>query len=387
MTYEITPSRFQLPAADVATLRGALAPAFRIAPPAPPTPRPEYTTSRVRFGAPTDGHFTEAAGSGSFASLADLLAAAGVDFDVEGVPVHTPEGLPVDGWQLSRRTGGGEVFGVTTEAYTPISPVDAFSALLGPAIAAGVARPTRAGHILGRSFAQCALGLPDAEILDGDAVRPLLTGVHSYGGKSATRGGATVTRIVCRNTLLHAWKDLGTAGLTIRKRGNADAVRERMADAGRTLNMVADVYATTVASWRYMAGRPATDRDLRDLIDRCFKLAGDKTGRAKLDQLHEQIRRTREGGRGSQIRGVQGSVWGAYNAISEHWEHEAAVRTGGATEGDRRTARALLDPAGASFLETLQVEALRGAGVPVEVARASMTGNRQAWGLAADWQP
>ena len=387
MTYEITPSRFQLPAADVAAVREALAPAYRVAPPAPPTPRPEYTTSRVRFGSPTDGHFTEAAGSGSFASLADLLAAAGVAFDVEGVPVHTPEGLPVDGWQLSRRKGGGEVFGVTSEAYTPIGPVDAFAALLGPAIAAGVARPTRAGHILGRSFAQCALGLPDAEILDGDAVRPLLTGVHSYDAKSATRGGATVTRIVCRNSLMHAWRDLGNAGLSITKRGNADAVRERMADAGRTLNMVADVYATTVASWRHMAGRTATDRDLRDLIARCFKLAGDKAGRARLDKLHEQIRRTREGGRGSQIRGVQGSVWGAYNAISEHWEHEAAVRSNGLAEGDRRTARALLEPAGASFLETLQIEALATAGVAETVARASMTGDRAAWNLAADWQP
>ena len=387
MNAPITSNRFLLPAADLATMREALAPAYRVAPPAPPTPRPEYTTNRVRFGDPRDGHFTEANGSGSFASLADLLAAAGVDFGVEGVPVHDPEGRPVDGWQLSRRVGGGEVFGVTSQAYQPIGPVDAFGALLGPAIAAGVARPTRAGHITGKSFAQCALGLPDAAIVDGDMVRPLLSAVHSYDAKSATRGGATVTRIVCRNTLMHAWKDLGTTGLSITKRGSADNVRARMADAGRVLNMIADVYATTVASWRYMASRPATDGDLRDLIARCFKLAGDREGRAKLDKLHEQIRRTREGGRGSQIRGVQGTIWGAYNAISEHWEHEAAVRANGLAEGDRRTARALLEPAGANFLELLQVEALRGAGVPVEVARASMTGNRAAWGLAADWQP
>jgi hypothetical protein len=387
-TNENTPSRFQLPAPAVDELRNALVPAFgAVAPPPPPTPRPEYTTSRVRFGDPRDGHFVEANGSGSFASLGALLDAAGVAFDVEAVPVHDPEGRTVDGHRISRRRDTGEAFGIVSDRYAPIAPADAFGALLGPAIAAGVARPTRAGHIVGKSFAQCSLALSDAEVLPGDTVRPLLSAVHSYDAKSATRGGFTATRIVCRNTLLHAWKDLGDAGLTIRKRGDADAVRARMHEAGRVLNTIADVYATTVASWRFMAGRNASDQDLRDLIARCFQLAGDKAGKAKLDKLHAEIRRTREGGRGSQIRGVQGSTWGAYNAISEYWEHEQTVRAGDLSEGDRRTARAMLEPAGASFLERLQLEALRCAGVPEPVALGSMRGDRKAWGLAPDWRP
>ncbi len=380
-TNEITPSRFQLPAADVETLRSALAPVYRTPAPA----APDHVTSRVRFGDPRDGHFTEST-RGSFSSLADCLRAARVDFDVEAAQLFTADGRPVDGWRLSRRADGVEAFGVVSDAYPVIGPVDALSCLLGPAIAAGVARPTRAGHVIGRTFAQCALGLKPAEILPGDQVSPLLTAIHSYDAKSASRGGLTVTRIVCQNTMMHAFKDLGETGLSVTKRGTADAVARRMANVGRTLNQIAEVYACTVFAWRALAGRDATDADLRALVERCFKLSGDKEGRAKLDKLHKEIRTLREGGRGSQVPGVQRSMWGAMNAVSEYYEHEQPTRSGGASEADRRTARSLLSDGAASRLELLQLEALRTLpGVTDAAARGVLRGDRRAIGLAADW--
>lgn len=375
-------ARFQLPAASVQSLREALAPAYRT--PAPPAA--DYETSRVRFGDPRDGTFTEHK-RGSFESLAAALAAARVDFDVEAAPLFTADGQRVDGWRLSRRTDGREAFGVVSDAYPVIGPVDALGALLGPAIAAGVAHPTRAGHIIGRSFAQCALGLKRAEILPGDEVSPLLTAIHSYDAKSASRGGLTVTRIVCANTMMHAFRDLGETGLSVTKRGTAEAVAKRMADVGATLNRISEVYACTVFAWRGLAGRDATDADLRALIERCFKLAGDKAGREKLDKLHTEIRKLREGGRGSRVPGVERSMWGAMNAISEYYEHEQPTRAGGASEADRRTARALLSDGAATRLELLQLEALRTLpGVTEATAAAILRGDRRAAGIADGWQ-
>lgn len=389
MNTEITASRFQLPAASVDALRGALAPAYRAPAPAAPAPTdaPAHTSSRVRFGDPRDGHFTEST-RGSFASLGACLAAARVDFAVEAAPLFTADGRAVDGWRASRRADGSEVFGVVSDAYPVIGPVDALGALLGPAIAAGVAHPTRAGHIIGRSFAQAALGLKHAEILPGDQVSPLLTAIHSYDAKSASRGGLTVTRIVCQNTMMHAFKDLGTTGLSVTKRGTPEAVAARLAEVGGTLNKIAEIYTCTVFAWRALAGRDATDADLRNLIERCFRLSSDKAGRDKLDKLHREIREIREGGRGSQIPGVQRSAWGAMNAISEYYEHEAPTRAGGASDADRRTARALLSDGASTRLEILQLEALRTLpGVTEAAARGVLRGDRAAIGLAADWQP
>lgn len=386
MNTEITSARFLLPAPAVAELRSALAPAFgAVVPPAPAPAAPDYTSSRVRFGDERDGHFTEST-RGSFASLGACLAAARVDFQVEAAELFTRDGAAVDGWRASRRCDGSEVFGVVSDAYPVIGPVEALGALLGPAIAAGVAHPTRAGHIIGRSFAQCALGLKRAEILPGDTVSPLLTAIHSYDAKSATRGGLTVVRPVCQNTMLHAFRDLGSAGLSVTKRGTADAVTARMQQVGKTLNQIAEVYTVTVFAWRALASRDATDADLRELVARCFKLAGDKEGRAKLDKLHKEIRALREGGRGSQVPGVQRSMWGAMNAISEYYEHEQPTRAGGASEADRRTARALLSDGASTRLELLQLEALRTLpGVTEAAARGVLRGDRSAVGLSADW--
>jgi hypothetical protein len=137
-----------------------------------------------------------------------------------------------------------------------------------------------------------------------------------------------------------------------------------------------------------LANREATDADLRDLIARCFKLANDKEGRAKLDKLHRQIRDLRQGGRGSQVPGVQRSLWGAMNAVSEYYEHEQPTRGAGSIGVDAaRTARALLSDGAASRLATLQLEALQMLpGVNESSARAVLRGDRKAIGMAADWQ-
>ena len=134
MNAPITANRFLLPAADVATLRSALAPEFRVAPPAAPT-ETAYTAHGARFG--SVGHFVEADNGGSFESIAATLRAAGLAWPVDSGLLVDDRGRVVENTKVVRRLDNGDHLGIVSDSYAPVSALDAFSALLGPAVEIG----------------------------------------------------------------------------------------------------------------------------------------------------------------------------------------------------------------------------------------------------------
>jgi phage/plasmid-like protein (TIGR03299 family) len=363
MNAPITNSRFLLPASDVATLREALAPAYRVAPPAAQAEGPAYTTQGARFG--STGHFVEAADGASFESIAQTLRAAQLAWPVDAGRVIDDRGREVDGVRVVRRLDTGAHLGVVSASYAPVSAVDAFGALLGPAVAAGAVKPTRAGIINARAFLQASVALDAAEIVPGDVVVPMLTGVHSWDAKSATKAGFTPVRIVCKNTLAMAAKDLGSTGFSVHKRGTDAAVRAKMHAVGAQLNQIATQFQAMVKAWRFLAGRSITTKDIGPLVERIFEIHGDP---ARLRKLTATIDELAAGGRGTRTPGVRGTAWGIFNAFSEYNEHESTVR-GALPEGDRRWERVLTGDV-ATFNTKAQEEILVAVGgVSREVAK------------------
>lgn len=364
-TDPIVDSRFMLPAPAVAELRSALSPAYR----APATPAPTFTGAAANFG--STGGYVDRDRTGSFASLPQLLDAAGLSFAVDTSPVFDDRGRMVDGVRAVRRTDTGDHFGTASESYRAIGPVDAFSALLGPAVAAGVVTADRAGLINGKAFVQCRLALESAFILDGDEVKPMLTGLHTWDAKSATIAGFSPTRVVCKNTYAMAGREASAVGFRVSKRGDAIGA---MRQIGEDLNRIADQWRTLAESWRFMARRPFSQRELRDLLARVYEInaAAGKGDSERLDKLQATIERLQERGRGANIPGVRGSAWGVFCALTEHNEHHAPVR-GALPEGDRRWERVLTGEVGA-FNSRAQVEVLRAAGATESQARATLRG-------------
>jgi phage/plasmid-like protein (TIGR03299 family) len=360
----ITPDRFCLPAASVDALSASLSSAYQ-------RPAPSFSHSGVDFGAQVSGEgYTERNKRGSFASLADLLTASKLDWRPSLDTVHGSDGAFVAGVRLVRRSDTGAHLGIVSDSYGAVSAVDAFGALLGPAIACGAVTADRAGLIGGRAFVQASMSLAPLEVIPGDVVLPSLTGVHSFDGKSATRAGFTPVRVVCKNTLAMAYRDAGNQGFTVSKHGpNALA---RMKGAGERLNSIAQQFQVLGESWRFMAARPFSQKELRDLLARIFEInAGSDKG--KLDKLEATIRDLQERGKGSAIPGVRGSAWGTFNAITEYGEHHSSVR-GSLSEGDRRWER-VLDGSVASLVERAQVEVLRAVGTTETQARATLRGS------------
>ena len=360
---EITSDRFCLPPASVEALAASLSTAYQ-------RPAPSFSHSGVDFGQRRVGEgYAERDRKGSFASLAELLTASKLDWRPKLDTVHGSDGAFVDGVRLVRRSDTGAHLGIVSDSYGAVSALDAFAALLGPAIACGACTADRAGLIGGRAFVQASMSLAPLEILPGDVVLPSLTGVHSFDGKSATRAGFTPVRVVCRNTLAMAYKDAGNQGFSVSKHG-ANALL-RMKGAGERLNSIAQQFQILGESWRYMAARPFSQAELKALLGRIFEINTANDGR--LDKLHAVVRDLQECGKGSNIPGVRGSAWGVFNAVTEYGEHHTAVR-GSLTEGDRRWER-VLDGSVASLVERAQVEVLRSAGTTERQARATLRGS------------
>ena len=364
MLQEITNDRFCLPPASVEALTASLSTAYQ-------RPAPSFTNSRVDFGRRVSGEgYTERDRDGSFASLAELLTASKLNWTPELAAIHDDRGRQVEGVRVVRRSDTGNHLGVVSDSYGAVSATDAFSALLGPAIACGACSADRAGMIGGRAFVQASMSLAPIEVIPGDVVLPSLTGVHSFDGKSATRTGFTPVRVVCKNTLAMAYKDAGNQGFSVSKHG-ANALA-RMKGAGERLNNIAQQFKVLGESWRYMASRPFSQKELRDLLARVFEI-NTSADKGKLDKLEATIRDLQERGKGATIPGVRGSAWGVFNAVTEYGEHHSNVR-GTLTEGDRRWER-VLDGSVSSLVERAQVEVLRSIGTTESQARATLRGS------------
>lgn len=353
-------SRFLLPAAAVDAVASKLTPAFNAAHLAAPSAPAARAYVEERALRPEDGYYVDAGRKGSFASLGAVLEAARLDFPVQSVPVHDPEGRKVDSHRIIRRADTGEAFGVVSPDYAAIDAVDAFGALLGPAIAAGALVPERAGLILGRAFVQARLAIAPREIVEGDTILPYVTATHTWDGKSSTNAGPTAVRIVCRNTAAAAHKECGEKGWRVTKRGGATVAR--MEAIGESVAAIARQFNTLCDAFGYIAHRSLDSKTQRGILERLFSLhaAGD---RAKLDKLVQTIDRLQHEGRGAKLPGVRGTSWGFLNALTEYNEHERPVRAPAQlTEGDWRW-RGVLDGEVQAFNGDAYVEVFTASGM------------------------
>jgi phage/plasmid-like protein (TIGR03299 family) len=212
---------------------------------------------------------------------------------------------------------------------------------------------------LGGGQKVCALARLSGDPIDvvpGDRVDPYLLNAVGSDGKIAVHLGTTATRVVCANTLRVALKDSGNQ-VRIRHTKKADETIASYKDAAIA------AYATfqkTASIWKDLAAHSCTEARLRDYVRavipglrkkaahevivldaaKATEIADLDNGAdfasllqkpANLDadvrterssRVEDRIVELFERGAGSDIQGVRGTMWGAYNAVTEYLSHE-----------------------------------------------------------------
>mgnify|MGYP001592529213 CR=1 FL=1 len=281
-------------------------------------------------------------------TIAEALQAAGLDWRVGLERLCLPDGTAVDRWGVVRDSDR-RVLGTVGKGFRTVQNPDALG-WFQPFLDGGLVDLEAAGSL--RKGARVWVlakvrnhGHDKATIIDGDDVANYLLLAHGHDGSLAIHLGVTPTRVVCQNTLSAAVGE--RSSLRIRHTsGAADA----MLAARETIDRVNGKFDKACEVFRALAGKYLrSGQQIRDYIDAVFpqpkgivapisqpagvdamalmsELRGESSEVAAQDddkrRIYSDIESLLETGAGTEIPGVKGTAWGAYNAVTEFITHE-----------------------------------------------------------------
>ncbi len=257
-------------------------------------------------------------------SLDEAIVAAGLDWKVTTEPVQTTAGetLPA---LATRRSSDGRILGVVGPNYTPLQNIDAFK-FFSPFIEGGDAAIETAGSLRQgqRVFILAKLKLDPVEVVKGDAVQKYVLLSNSHDGTLAVRVGFTPIRVVCANTMAMAHDSSASKLIRVRHTKNLVTNLEDIRD---TMNLANAEFEATAQQYRLLASKDINQKDLEKYVKLVFN-TNKKLVEAEgnVDNLNNKrilnaVQPLFENGRGNDMVGVKGTLWGAYNAVSEYLQY------------------------------------------------------------------
>jgi phage/plasmid-like protein (TIGR03299 family) len=244
---------------------------------------------------------------------------AGLDWSVGLKPLVTLDSEAVD-HRATYRKSDGKIFGVVGPAYTPLQNADAFQ-WFQPLLDTGEVCLHTAGSLQeGRKVWMLAkINKAALEIADGDMVERFILLSNSHDGTRAVRIGFTPIRVVCANTLRMAHdadqeanrliKVLHTKNVVIA----LDRLREMM-------NVANSSFEATAEQYRKLARCHVSRADMKRYIKIVLGVEKEDDAKLPAPTLNKirSILVLAEKGRGNDAPAVRGTLWAAYNGLTEY---------------------------------------------------------------------
>lgn len=250
------------------------------------------------------------------------IRAAGLDWRVLTKPCTTVDGVPVPA-QATIRESDGRVLGVVGPSYVPLQNHEAF-AFFDPFLEAGEATLETAGSlrdgqriwVLAKLKRDPVVIVPQAD----DAVLRYVLLSNSHDGTLAVRVGYCPIRVVCANTMAMAHEHNASRLLRVKHR---KGVKDTLDDIREAMNLASAEFEATADQLRRLAATPILAEDLRKYVKRVFDLpdtgpGADASGARLLARVVPLV----EEGRGNDLPGVRGTLWAAYNGVTEYLAYE-----------------------------------------------------------------
>jgi phage/plasmid-like protein (TIGR03299 family) len=246
----------------------------------------------------------------------EAMVAGGLAWRVETHPVFAHVGderLPTE-YKSVVRTSDMSVLGVVGGRYHPVQNVDAFD-FFNPIIQNKLATIETCGSLRSgkRVWMLAKIAGLSGEVVNGDELNRYFLVSSSHDGTTTVNCGSTDIRVVCQNTLSAAHNSSASKLLKIRHTKNAvDALQKirEIVDSQR-----AD-FAATLEQMKVLASKGVTKASLKEYVREVFDI-GDNEDKLK-KVLDKKIIPLFEAGKGTDIQGVNGTMWGAYNSVTEY---------------------------------------------------------------------
>lgn len=258
--------------------------------------------------------------------------AAGLRWTVGSVPLYLADGSEVKGFKASVRyasDGSGTVaatFGPVGDGYVHSQNLENVD-ILRPLVEDFGCVPATAGALDDGRRCWMLVRLADAKLspLPGDDVNGYFLLSWGHDGNLSVAGRATPIRVVCQNTLSAA-TDGQRAWFSIRHTSSVAARRDQAADLMRKLMESLKATGDTFAQ---MAGKNLSAAELDAYINAAIpNTSGSKVVSPVVIARRDTVSRLVFYGRGAAMANQgantaagEASVWAAYNAVTEYYDH------------------------------------------------------------------
>lgn len=164
----------------------------------------------------------------------------------------------------------------------------------------------------------------DIRVIGDDVASKFLLLSNSQDGSSAVQIKFTPIRVVCQNTLTMALN----RGRTLRV-PHVTSLRERMRQAGDMLGLINHQFDSIGETFKSMTEHQIDAQHLDRYLHLVFPDPHDKENRdamarARTNRLWSTY--FFEQGKGTDLRGVKGTLWAAYNGVAELTDHRQPHR-------------------------------------------------------------
>ncbi|HWD40094.1 MAG TPA: DUF932 domain-containing protein [Fimbriimonas sp.] len=257
------------------------------------------------------------------ATAQEAITAAGLDYEVSLKPMFTAEGMEVPKRRAVVREDTRVVLGGVGPDYVPIQNTEAFE-FLDAIVAEGGLRYHTAGA-LGKGERLWLLAkLPGYVRVKGteDVTDKYLLLSNSHNGTSALRVFFTPIRVVCANTLAIAHGRGVGQGISIVHKGG---LRAKVAEAQKMLGLAHRFYDDLEGQINRLASYYPTLAQLKHYFAALYPEPDNGNG-IRTRNIHEELFRLFELGRGQDIYGIRRTAWAAYHAITEYVDHHRPTR-------------------------------------------------------------
>lgn len=259
-------------------------------------------------------------------SVEEALKFGALDFKVNKVQLHLPNGDVAPGGFATVREDNGRVLGIVGDRYEVIQnnhALDFFNAF----ISSKEAIFHTVGSISGGSKVWFLAKLPGEIVVKGDDI------IHKYLLLATSHDGTitviikfTPTRVVCANTFQVAIAN--DTGLTHKIRHTKTA-HGRIQEASKAMGLANRYYAELGEACQALQRKSLTVGQAMEYIEAVFpaETASADKGSTRATNILTQVKGLVEVGVGTDLPGVRGTAWGAFNAVTEYLDHHKNYRT------------------------------------------------------------
>ncbi len=263
----------------------------------------------------------------------EAMQQAGLDYEVELQELFTAD-QNVDSHKAVVRNDTGTVLGIVGNGYKPLQNKEAFR-FFDAAVDEGEALYETAGALKNGSLIWLLAKIKgQIKILAEDYVDKYFLLTNRHDGKGSVTGRVTPVRVVCWNTLTASLNRNVKEEVRLVHRGN---VADRLEVAGTLLGQIGAFYDELSEVYRKFARVNIKEKQMKQYIAESLRPYGNSENRnvseedkapARLVTEVNNVMELVEIGKGADIKGVRGTLWGTYNAITEYVDHHKRPKAG-----------------------------------------------------------